>query len=172
MDDPVKQKQVIIKRLREAKKAHRRWVARAQTMMEGMPVAQEQLPLDHTDCTFGAWYHGEGQLLSHFPEFTRIDEPHRRLHDTYRQIFTLLFSEQKPSLFRRLLGRTATRSQEQQTEARVLLAQLNAASLEILDLIDNLEQVIQALSDKEIERLFYLHKLHQYRTRPPGPELV
>ena len=173
MDDPIRQRQAIIQRLRDARKAHRRWVSRAQIMMDGMPVAQEQLPLGDTECAFGIWYHGEGQLLSCYPEFVKIHEPHKRLHDIYRQIFTLLFSEKKPSLFRRLLGRKAHHSKEQLAEARHLLAQLNAASLEILDLIGKLEKLIHSLSDEEIERLYHLHQIRMLRGQSsPEPEMA
>jgi adenylate kinase family enzyme len=173
MGDPVKQRQLIIQQLRDAKKAHRRWVSRAQIMMDGMPVAQEQLPLKDTECTFGIWYHGEGRLLSGYPEFARIHEPHKKLHDIYQQIFTLLVSEKKPSLFRRLLGRKARRSRKQQTEAKRLLAELNMASLEILDYIGRLEKVIHSLSDKEIERLAQLHEIRTLRGEgAPDPEMT
>jgi hypothetical protein len=163
MGDPVKQRQLIMQQLRDAKKAHRRWVSRAQVMMDGMPVAQEQLPLKDTECTFGIWYHGKGQLLSGYPEFTRIHEPHKKLHDIYQQIFALLLNERKPLLFRRLLGQKARRSREQQVEARRLLAELNMASLEILDYIGRLEKVIHSLSDEEIERLSQLHEIRMLR---------
>jgi len=156
MEDPVKQKQVLIKKLRDAKKSHRRWVTKAQTMIEGVPVQQDQLPLEHTSCNFGLWYYGEGQLLSPYSAFRKIEEPHQKLHDLYREIFSLLFSERKPSLFQRLLGKKTKRSKEELAQAKQLLAQLNSTSLEILERIDELEKVIKNLSDADLERLFRL----------------
>lgn len=40
----------------------------------------EKLP-DHTECTFGRWYKGEGgRQFGHQPAWQAIDEPHRLFH--------------------------------------------------------------------------------------------
>ncbi len=144
----------LIRRLREAKKAHRRWVSNAQILMQGIPVRNDQLPLNETECGFGQWYYGDGQALREYEVFRAIEAPHRRLHALYLDIFHLLFRERKVSLLGRLLGRKATPTQEELEQARALFADLNRESLRIMDLLDELEAVIAGMDEEEFSRLF------------------
>ena len=134
----LEKKKEIIGKLRDAKKAHRRWVSNAQILMQGVPVKNDQLPLNETECGFGAWYYGEGQALKSHGVFKAIEAPHTALHTTYLQIFNLLFRERKVSLFGRLLGKKAEPSQAELDEARKLFSVLNAESMKIMDLLDKL----------------------------------
>lgn len=144
----------LIKRLRDAKKAHRRWVSNAQILMEGVPVKNDQLPLNDTECGFGKWYYSDGQALRHYRVFREIEPHHQRLHALYLQIFRLLFRERKRSIFDRLLGRKAEPTEEEVTQAKEMIAQLNVESLRIMELLDELEETIIAMSDREFEKLF------------------
>jgi len=155
MDDPVlDQKKKLIRRLREAKKAHRRWVSNAQILMQGIPVQNDQLPLNDTECGFGQWYYGDGQALRGYEVFRAIEAPHQRLHGLYLDIFHLLFRKRKTSLLGKLLGRSAKPSTQELDQARQLFAQLNAESLRIMELLDRLEELIAGMDEAEFSRLF------------------
>ncbi len=148
-------KNEIIKKLRDAKKAHRRWVSNAQTLAQGVPVKNDQLPLNETECGFGSWYYGEGQALRKQPVFRAIEAPHTALHATYLQIFNLLFRERKVGLFGRLLGKKAEPTAAELDEAKRLISVLNGESLKIMDLLDELEDVIVSMDETEFKNLFF-----------------
>lgn len=56
-------KEIIIK-LRAAKASHIQWRAYAQAIVGGFSVDQNHVPVIHTNCKFGQWYYGKGQILS------------------------------------------------------------------------------------------------------------
>ena len=147
-------KKELIGKLRDAKKAHRRWVSNAQILMQGVPVKNDQLPLNETECGFGHWYYGEGRALRRYPVYRNIEAPHTALHATYMQIFDLLFRERKVSLFSRMLGKKAEPSPAELESARRLFTVLNAESLKIMELLDELEDLIVSMDDKDFESLF------------------
>ena len=147
-------KKELIGKLRDAKKAHRRWVSNAQILMQGVPVKNDQLPLNETECGFGHWYYGEGQALRSYPVYRNIEAPHTALHTTYLQIFDLLFRERKVSLFSRMLGKKAEPSPAELESARRLFTVLNAESLKIMELLDELEDLIVSMDDKDFKNLF------------------
>lgn len=134
--------QDVVQRLRAAKRAHLAWVGRAGLLVQGIAVAQEQIPVWHTDCPFGRWYHGDGQELAPLPAFRAIDAPHRSLHEAYATIFRLLFQEQNASLFQRLLGKTRWAQAEAQAEVAVQMRRLEEASREVVTLLDLLEKAL------------------------------
>ena len=148
------EKNRIIKKLRDAKKAHRRWVSNAQILMEGIPVKNDQLPLNETECGFGQWYYSEGQALRGHAVFREIEPHHQRLHAIYLQIFRLLFDDRKRSLFDRLLGRKAEPSPEEVARAKELIVELNGESIRIMELLDRLEEVVLAMDDQTFNQLF------------------
>jgi len=151
----LEEKKQIITRLRDAKKAHRRWVSNAQILMQGVPVKNDQIPLNETECGFGRWYYGEGQALRKYALYKAIEQPHTALHNTYLQIFNLLFRERKVSLFGRLLGKKAEPSQAELEEAKRLFVLLNAESLKITSLLDELEELIMGMDEKDFRLLFH-----------------
>ena len=149
-----KEKNRLVKKLRDAKKAHRRWVSNAQILLEGIPVKNDQLPLNDTECGFGQWYYSEGQALRGYSIFREIEPHHQRLHGLYLQIFRLLFNDRKRSFFDRLLGRKAEPSPEDLAQAQALIAELNGESIRIMELLDRLEEVIKKMDSQDFHRLF------------------
>jgi len=49
--------------------------------------ALEQLHMDHTECSLGRWYYGEGQHFADNPDFVALEAPHQCLHDSCNRIF-------------------------------------------------------------------------------------
>ena len=70
------EKKEILDQLRHAKTAHIKWRAYAHALVSGLPVEKEHVPVIHTDCAFGKWFHGPGQYLSHLRQFDTIDKSH------------------------------------------------------------------------------------------------
>lgn len=134
--------QDAIQRLRAAKRAHLAWVGRAGLLVQGIPVSQEQIPVLHTDCQFGRWYHEDGQELSPLPAFRAINEPHRELHDAYATIFKLMFQEQDSSFFQRLLGRKGRSRSDHQADVDAQMQRLENASKEVVALLESLETAL------------------------------
>ena len=142
----------ILSNLRSAKAAHLRWKAHAHAMVEGLPLEEGQIPMIHTDCTFGKWYYGVGQSLSTISSYAALDEPHEQLHTTYMKIFKLLFGEDDRSVFSKMFGSKA-KPAKNLAEAEILMAKLASISGTVVELLNRLEKDVLALSDEEIDAL-------------------
>jgi hypothetical protein len=139
--------------LRNAKKAHIKWVHRARALTEGLPVEKDAIPMDSTECIFGQWFYGEGQSLGLMPGmdcFKEIEYKHNDLHDAYLKIFKIYFGEMNRSFFSKLFNLKKTVSPHEQEIAVDYFAQLKAISEELLVQIEKLERRINAMSDDQL----------------------
>ncbi len=152
--DTIGVKKDLLLRLREARKAHRRWVSHALALIEGAEISPDQIPVNETECGFGKWYYGKGQSLSQLEQFQQIEKPHERLHRIYMEIFNLLFDTKKPSFWKRLLGRSHSRSPETLEAARRRYSELNDLSHEISDRLKMLEKRIIDMDEEELRNIF------------------
>ncbi len=143
----------IIDNLRKAKMAHKRWVGHASALIEGLPIDKSQVPINHTDCIFGAWYYGDGQKLSVLKEFKAIENPHSQLHDIYMQIFKILFQKKKVSFFGRLIGKSTKITEEDKKLARAKYQTLVQVSNKIVDCLDSLERKLKQLGEEKVAKL-------------------
>jgi len=142
----------ILNNLRSAKTAHLRWKAYAKAMTEGLPLEEGQVPMIHTDCSFGKWYYGAGQSLSTLDNYASLDKPHEQLHAVYMKIFKLLFGEQDKSMFGKLFGSRA-KEVKNQADAETLMAGLTSISTDLVEKLNRLEKEVLAMSDEDIEAL-------------------
>lgn len=111
----------ILSELRRAKAAHIKWRSYAYAMVAGLEIEPDFAPLDHTECTFGQWYHGPGRkAFGHLDSYAGIDVPHHILHKLYQRIFDLATQ-----------GRRAEAEQEV-----VRLTELSRQVLEALALVE------------------------------------
>ena len=129
-----------LEKLRAAKTAHIRWRSYAQALVNGVPVDNSKVPVVHTDCEFGKWYYGAGQRLSHLPSYRAIEEPHEMLHLLYMKIFKLLFTEEKVTLFQKLVGLSGKLTYERRQEVDKVLDQLLSVSKTLVGAIEVLER--------------------------------
>jgi hypothetical protein len=82
--------QQMLSEMRKARAAHIRWRSYAYAMVAGLEIEKEYLPLEHTGCAFGKWYHGVGkETFGHLDTYAGIEVPHRVLHKIYHKIFDL-----------------------------------------------------------------------------------
>lgn len=139
--------------IRAAKRAHITWVSHAHALIMGLPLEKSQVPIHGTDCKFGQWYYGDGQLLHNIPAFKAIEQPHLSLHETYMKIFQLLFgenSEVKPSFLEKLFGKKAdieNNPVEKRGEAQRLYGILKKYSEHVVKHLDALENSLERMDD-------------------------
>lgn len=150
-------KQDLLLIIKNAKTAHQRWLDNAIALVEGRPLDKTQVPVNATDCEFGCWYYGEGQLLKPISVFRELGIYHDVLHHTYRDIFNLLFEEQhtKPSLINHLFGSSS--SKENQQKARERLKALEQNSKLVIKKLDELESFVLVMAEEQIESFLHKH---------------
>lgn len=143
-------KREIIQQLRAAKAAHIQWRAYAQALVGGFSVDQSHVPVIHTNCKFGQWYYGPGQMLSSLSTYGSIDGPHAMLHQVYMEIYKLKFSEVKGGLFKskaKIMAQNNKRAEE-------LLQNLIAVSETLLESINMVESEVMAMSEEDLSQLY------------------
>jgi len=139
----------VLEKIRAAKRSHVGWVRRARSLIDGLPVDKEKVPVQPTDCIFGQWYYGDGKMLAKLASFQAIEEPHNRLHETYSKIFKLLFGDAKPSFFSKMLGLKYKPKENELTKANELFKELQAWSDIIVGRLGKLEDQIKAMPERE-----------------------
>lgn len=149
----------IITRLRDGKKAHLTWVTHAHALVEGLGVGQEKVPVHGTECGFGCWYYGAGQVLSPLAAFRKVEDPHLKLHDIYLEIHKLLRvadKEDTSGLFGRMLGSGKKLAEEKaaaQARAHTLFTELKMVSKDIAGHLDELQQQLIEMDDAKFAAL-------------------
>lgn len=146
-------KEELVTVIRNAKAGHKRWVENALSLIEGLPLDKNQVPVNATDCVFGKWYYGEGQGLKSLPSYREVEQYHDALHKTYREIFMLLFGEDKAetSLFSRLFGTSQKSSEEKRKLAKDKYLILRQQSKIIMKKLDDLEAMIITMNQEQID---------------------
>ncbi len=137
----------ILEKIRAAKRSHVTWVKRARSLIDGVPVDKDKVPVQSTDCIFGQWYYGDGKMLRKLPSFQAIEDPHNRLHETYSKIFKLLFGDNKPSFLAKVLGLKYKPKDKDLTEANDLFKELQAWSDIIVGRLGKLEDQIKQMPE-------------------------
>lgn len=142
-------KESTLTHLRDAKKAHIKWVQRAKALIEGLPVEKEQVPVDCTECMFGTWFYSDAQELNALPNMDclkEIEKLHFELHDVYMKIFKIYFSDVNRSLFSKLFGTKKKVSESEHGIAQEYFKNLREISEQLVTVIERLERRIHALN--------------------------
>ena len=156
----------IIQLLAESKKAHLDWVTRAHALVEGLVPEDDRVPIHGTECKFGLWYYGQGQVLSHIPAFIKIEAPHLQLHDVYLQIFKLMKVRDetiKLSVFDKIMGKEKTvtlNRQEADHKAHALFTELKKISKTITTHVDELKSTLVDMSDEAMRSMLQAQGLN------------
>ncbi len=141
-------KKEIIGHLRDAKKAHLGWVARAHSLIKGKPVDKEKIPVLPTDCIFGKWYYSDGRQLANLQTYRVIEGSHNELHKIYADIFNLLFEQKKGSFLSRITGKHKKQQEQNLEQANRLFFDLQKMSDNIISKLDALEKEIREMMTK------------------------
>lgn len=134
--------QQTILKLKKAKTAHLRWRTYAEAMVAGVDDTVDQLPVKHTDCEFGQWYHAQAEEFTALELFRQIGEIHQGLHNEFEIIFNLLVVGneriEKAGFFAKMLGRKLSAGQGNKQQASHHLNKLKAISGLMIEKLDEL----------------------------------
>ncbi|WP_339137814.1 MAG: CZB domain-containing protein [Candidatus Electrothrix sp. GW3-4] len=142
----------VITILKLAAVSHRAWLSNAQALIDGIPLDKDKVPVGATECEFGKWYYGDGQQLKNITGFKEIEKAHDKLHETYMEIFALLYGDKskKPSFFSKLIGTAQKAAAEKREAARAKSLILKDHSTEVIDRMEHLQKVINAMGEKQL----------------------
>jgi len=153
-------KEEILDQLGAAKTAHIKWVEKAKLLINGLDIKENAIPVKSTDCQFGKWFYGDGQVLGTLSNnpmecMHEIENLHFNLHDIYLNIFNIYFSEdKKQGFFAKLLGLKRKQPSPSEIElAKNYYEKMENVSTKLLDEISRLERRLIAVSDEKIESL-------------------
>ncbi len=105
-----------------AKADHLIWRKRLEAMLAGKERLEDNQVASHRDCRLGRWYYAEGSKDGrNCASYIRLEKPHARLHELARRAVALYNS-----------GRKA--------EAGQAVAEVQAVSTEIIELLDKIKQ--------------------------------
>jgi hypothetical protein len=145
-------KREIIQHLRAAKSGHIKWRSYAQALVAGLPMDEGKIPVIHTDCKFGKWYYGNGQVLSSLESFHAIEEPHEMLHSIYHNLVKALYASEEKGFFSRFVD-TGRSENERKDDASRHLNSLIEMSKTLLESIEILEKEVLSMEDDEVMAL-------------------
>lgn len=105
---------------------HLQWKSKLRAFIKGdRDISRDEAVSDH-DCALGEWYFGPGQeQFGHLDVMTKIEEPHRKLHEAVNDIIALKDA-----------GDT--------TQAERHLHELGGYSDEVVELLHELEETLRA----------------------------
>ncbi len=137
-------KPAVLAQIRAAKSAHMRWRAYAQAIVSGVEIDDGKLPIKHTDCSFGRWYYGKGQvLLGHLDAYEGIAAPHEMLHAIYERIYQILQGAEEKQGLSRLWTSKETLARKRAAQAREHLEELIGVSDTLIKALEMLEQEVR-----------------------------
>jgi len=132
--------------IRKAKAAHIRWRSYAQALVSGVAVSDEKIPVEHTDCAFGQWYHGPGKnALGEFVSYEGIHTPHEMLHAIYKRIFDTLKSEDTNRGLKKLFSTKQGQELKRLELARAYMGELIGVSETLLEALEMLEDEVREI---------------------------
>ena len=141
----------VLKNIRAARRAHTEWVDKAKSLVNGLEVKKEQIPLEVTQCKFGKWFYCDGQiLLSFFTEeaIEKLDLKHKELHDVYMKIFKIYFPVEKSSFLASLFKRQHTITPSDENTALAYLKNLEEISKELISFLNIIEKKLNTVDEE------------------------
>jgi len=153
------EKEEVVSHLRAAKSAHIKWVQKAKLLINGLEVEEDAIPVNSTDCKFGKWFYGDGQMLNSLANnpmeaMSNIENLHFKLHDVYLQIFNIYFNKAKGGFFTKLFGlKRKNITAIEANAAAEHYTDMENISKELLEEINRLERRLVAVSEDKIRTL-------------------
>ncbi|HIP06733.1 MAG TPA: hypothetical protein EYG66_02530 [Mariprofundaceae bacterium] len=135
-----------VQQLRAARALHKAWFVRAEALVNGLPVTQEQTPVRAMECEFGRWLKSAEGRLRDFSVLRDIKLTHDSLHQVYADIFNLLFPQ--PTGMGKLFGQSKKTKASNHLEAEILLTRLQGQYDTLTNLLAALEKDYLALKDR------------------------
>ena len=141
----------VLKNIRDARRSHTQWVDKAKSLVNGLKVKKEQIPLEVTECSFGKWFYDDGQiLLSFFTEeaIEKLDSKHKELHGVYMKIFKIYFPEHKGSFFSKLFKQREKVTPQDKMIALAYLRNLEDVSSELVSYLNIIEKKLNTVDEE------------------------
>ncbi len=135
--------------LGEAKKSHVKWVQRAKLLIGGLPIDQDAIPLNCTDCDFGQWFYDRGQQLNALGAnecLHDIEKAHFEVHEHYTKIFKIYFDTTDRSFLSKIFHSKKKISEQEKEIAKEYFSRLQVSSDAILEHIGRLERRLYGIS--------------------------
>lgn len=145
----------IIAQIRAARLAHVQWVQRAKSLVNGLEIHEEDIPLMPDSCIFGKWFYSDGQvLLAIFNEKTvrEVEHLHNDLHDEYMKIFKIYFSTSNLSFLEKILKSKKKVSNIDKSQALKHLKNLEKISDQLIKNLNIIETKINMADAKTLEK--------------------
>ena len=148
-------KEEVLKSIRSARRSHVVWVDRARSLVNGLEIKKEQIPLEVTSCEFGKWFYCDGQiLLVIFSEeaIKKLEDKHRELHEIYMNIFKTYFDTSTQSLLAKLFKRRKKISEREKHLAMEDLIKLEEVSSELISYLNIIEKKMNRIDEATFEK--------------------
>ena len=152
-------KKEIVDQLRTAKSSHIKWLQKAKLLINGLPIKEDAIPIDSTECKFGKWFYTEGQKLNNMPNnalacMTTIENLHFDMHDIYLKIFKIFFSKPKQGIFFKIFGlQKKELTVVELSTAKEYFLQMEIVSKDLLEELNRLERRLLAIPEDELNEL-------------------
>ncbi len=153
-------KDETLKSLKNAEIELTRFVETAQSLIKGVDAEDRVLPITVRETKFGQWFYTDGQklkLLSNNPLecMSNIEDLHNKLHERYREIFDIYYSEEKKG---GLLSKIFKPKQKVLTESETQFVNeeytaMQKTAKELMAEISRLERRLEAVSEEKINAL-------------------
>ena len=137
-----------------------RFVETAKSLIDGIDAEDKVLPTSARETKFGEWFYSDGQKLKALSNnplecMSNIEQLHEQLHEKYRNIFSLYFSQEEKGGF---LSKIFKPKQKVLTESELKLANEEYESMqktaeELLNEIARLQRRLVAVSEEKIKTL-------------------
>jgi len=145
----------IIQKIRLARLAHVKWVQRAKSLVNGIAIKEEDIPLTSDACEFGKWFYSDGQiLLTIFNNKTvkELENLHNKLHEEYINIFKIYFDLSNINFFAKLLHQGKKVSKEERLKAKLHIKSLENISEILIKKLNIMEMKINMADAKIFEK--------------------
>jgi len=152
------QKKDIIEQITNARLAHLKWVRRAKHLIEKLPVSSGMIPIDATECTFGAWLYREGLKYKNLSQLStvinKIEKLHTEIHDIYLDIYKIYFVDLKRSwVMSKILDAYKDPTPQQQKMAYRYFIQLEDISVLLMQEFDLFERTLKNIDIEDLKRV-------------------
>ncbi|QSZ43012.1 hypothetical protein GJV85_13155 [Sulfurimonas aquatica] len=153
-------KEDVLAQVEVAKLSHTEWVDHARRLMNGFEIQKSATPVNPTECDFGLWFYGSGQLLSSLSNnplecMQNIEKLHLSFHTTYSNIFNIYFSAvPKKGFFTNFFdSKIKDIDADDKERVKTEFKKMQATAKELFEEISRLERRLGAVSDEKISAL-------------------
>jgi len=142
-------KEKALEQVRKAKLGHKKWLSYAKAMHMGINVDKDAVPMIETECDFGKWYYGDGQIFSDLESFQAIEEPHGLLHQTYMKLYKARRKPIKSGLF---VSKNKARNEKQKSLDNIMNQLIQIGQM-LMDRLKEFEDDLKNMNDFEFSKL-------------------